>query len=98
MSGKRADRPGNQAMLTARRQYDAVICWKYDRLGRDEPEFFTTLAELRRHGRDVYSVKEPNGSPIVTGILAVLAAHESRQIAERVGPNLQRKAEAGHWV
>ena len=61
----------------------------YDRLGRDESEFFTTVAVLRRHGRGAYSVTEPKAA-IVTGILAVLAAHESRQIAERVGPNLRR--------
>lgn len=97
LTGTRPDRPGYQAMLAARRQYDAVVVWRIDRFGRNEAEFFPTVAELTRLGKDVLSTMEPNGSPLVQGILAVVAAQESRNIGQRVKENMRFKAELGHY-
>jgi len=49
-SGARADRPGLVRLLADREQYDILVVWALDRLGRDMTLLATTVGKLRDAG------------------------------------------------
>lgn len=97
LSGMRSDRPGYQAVLAGARagDVDVIVVWRLDRLGRDEAEHFASAAVLRRAGAEVVSVTEPNGSRLVAGILALVAAEEVRTLARRSEAAKKKLTEEG---
>src|SRR5215831_5109254 len=52
VSGAKDKRPALDAMMTdiRRKKFDAVLCWKLDRLGRSMRHLVTLLDELRALG------------------------------------------------
>jgi DNA invertase Pin-like site-specific DNA recombinase len=59
LSGSRADRRGLQAMLAAREEFDVLVVWNIDRLGRDFTEQVAGVAKLREAGVALEVIKGP---------------------------------------
>jgi len=98
MSGLRADRPGYRRMLEAAkaREFDRVLVWRYDRLGRRESEWHRCLEELEGWGIEVWSATEPCDS-LYKSIAAGLAADEVRKLSKRVLQGKQSRFKEGYW-
>ena len=103
-SGSRNDRGQYRAMLEAarRRQFDALLVWRYDRFARSLRELVNALSEFEGLGIDFVSYNEgadtttPQGK-LLFGIMASLAKFERSLIAERVKAGMQRaKAQGKH--
>ncbi len=58
-SGARADRPGLVRLLAERANFDVLVLWSLDRLGRDLTLLATTVGKLREAGVQIESL---NGS------------------------------------
>jgi DNA invertase Pin-like site-specific DNA recombinase len=93
----RDKRPGFDAMLKAatRRQFDVLMFWSIDRLGRSTAMVATALAELEAAGVAIYADKEamdattPHGKAMLQ-MAAVFAELERGMIRERVMAGLAR--------
>lgn len=101
VSGTKVSRPALDKLMDAarRHQFDTVIVWKFDRMGRSVKHLVLTLDELRSLSIDFISFNEnvdtstPLGQAIFT-IIAAMAALERDIIVERVHAGLRRaKAE-----
>jgi DNA invertase Pin-like site-specific DNA recombinase len=104
MSGAkgREDRKGLDAMLKAvgRREFDAVLVWSVDRIGRSLKDLLDTLMEL--HSKRVRLVLHQQGLDTGTPagkamfqMLGVFAEFERAIIQERVKAGLARAKERG---
>ena len=95
-SGKRDDRPGLDACLKALRSGDALVAWKFDRLGRDLRHLVNLVHELtgRGVGLKVLAGQGANldtttaNGRLVFGIFAALAEFERELIVERTQAGL----------
>ena len=75
--------------------FDAIITYKYDRIGRSFVETVRSIYELERYyGVNVYSATEPN-DPLVRNILLSVAEDFSRQLAGRVFDSMSGNAAQG---
>ncbi len=90
ISGARARRPGLDRLLAAarRRQIDAVLVWKLDRLGRNLRHLLTLLGELEELGVRFVSLDDAIDTSTAAGrlfmqIRGAFAEYELAQIAER---------------
>ncbi len=90
ISGARARRPGLDRLLAAarRRQIDAVLVWKLDRLGRNLRHLLTLLGELEELGVRFVSLDDAIDTSTAAGrlfmqIRGTFAEYELAQIAER---------------
>ena len=90
ISGARARRPGLDRLLAAarRRQIDAVLVWKLDRLGRNLRHLLTLLGELEELGVRFVSLDDAVDTSTAAGrlfmqIRGAFAEYELAQIAER---------------
>ena len=97
VSGSRDRRPALDAVLTAikRRQFDVLVCWRLDRLGRSLKHLVTLLDELQALGVAFVSLQEGIDATTPAGklqmhILAAIAEFERARIAERVTAGLAR--------
>jgi DNA invertase Pin-like site-specific DNA recombinase len=99
LSGTRDDRPAYQRLLAILQPGDVVLVWRLDRIGRNKAELFRFFEHIKRHRITLISVTQPDlSNELVRDIMSVLAAYESQQLAERVRPNMSRKAEQGYWL
>ena len=85
------------AVLTdiKRRQFDVLVCWRLDRLGRSLKHLVTLLDELQALGVAFVSLQEGIDATTPAGklqmhILAAIAEFERARIAERVRAGLAR--------
>ncbi len=90
ISGARARRPGLDRLLAAarRRQIDAVLVWKLDRLGRNLRHLLTLLGELDELGVRFVSLDDAIDTSTAAGrlfmqIRGAFAEYELAQIRER---------------
>ncbi len=97
-SGKSLQRPGIQQVLelARRRQIDAVVILRLDRLSRSVKDALTTIDVFKRHHVQLHSVTEriDTGSAsgqFVTTLLSALAELERGLISERTSAALQSK-------
>jgi DNA invertase Pin-like site-specific DNA recombinase len=98
----RDQRPGLDAMLTAvtRREFDIVLCWSVDRLGRSVQHLVSILQELHGAGVDLYlhqqaiDTRTPAGRALFQ-IMGVFAEFERAMIVERVRAGLSRAKAQG---
>ena len=97
ISGARDRRPALDAVLTdiKRRQFDVLVCWRLDRLGRSLKHLVTLLDELQALGVAFVSLQEGIDATTPAGklqmhILAAIAEFERARIAERVRAGLAR--------
>ena len=102
VSGSRDRRPALDAVLTGikRRQFDVLVCWRLDRLGRSLKHLVTLLDELQALGVAFVSLQEGIDATTPAGklqmhILAAIAEFERARIAERVMAGLARAKKQG---
>jgi DNA invertase Pin-like site-specific DNA recombinase len=101
-SGKSFKRPRLLAMIAAlrRREFDAVVCFRFDRLGRNMQEVVLFFEEMEAKGIQIYSVNEnlDVSTPIgraMRDIILRLAQLERENIAEATKQRLQAMRDAG---
>jgi DNA invertase Pin-like site-specific DNA recombinase len=102
VSGAKDRRPALDAMMAdaKRRRFDAVVCWRLDRLGRNLRHLITMLDELRALGISFVSLAEGIDATTPAGklqlhILAAIAEFERGRIQERVRAGLARARAQG---
>ena len=90
------------AVLTGikRRQFDVLVCWRLDRLGRSWKHLVTLLDEIQALGVAFVSLAEGIDATTPAGklqmhILAAIAEFERARIAERVRAGLTRARAKG---
>ena len=97
----RAQRPGLNSLLegVTRREFDKVMAWSVDRLGRSLQDLLTFIAELKAKGVDLYlhqqhlDTSTPSGKAMFQ-MCGVFSEFEREIIRERVNAGLARaKAE-----
>lgn len=97
VSGAKDRRPALDAMLkdAKLRRFDAVVCWRLDRLGRNLRHLVTVIEDLNALGISFVSLGEGIDATTPAGrlqlhILAALAEFERARIQERVKAGLAR--------
>src|SRR5216110_1382028 len=102
VSGAKDRRAALDQLLTdaRRRRFDAVICWRLDRLGRNLKHLITLLEELQALGIAFVSLAEGIDATTPAGklqmhILGAIAEFERERIRERVMAGLQRARSQG---
>lgn len=91
VSGSRDSRPELNKLLVAakRREFDCLLVWKLDRLGRSLKHLVTTVADLEALGiafvslKDALDLSTPSGR-LMFGVIAAMAQFERDLIRERV--------------
>lgn len=97
VSGSKDRRPALDQLLkdARRREFDVLVCWLLDRLGRNLKHLITLLEDLQALGVAFVSLAEgidattPAGK-LQTHILGAIAEFERERIRERVLAGLQR--------
>lgn len=74
---------------------DAVVVFKFDRLGRNLLDALQTIKNLEERGIQVYSTSEPN-SEVVRNLLLTMAQEFSKQLGQRCKIALDSLAKAGN--
>ena len=104
-SGGNINRPQFKNLLKdiKTKKYDALICYRLDRISRNVADFSATLELLQSNNCDFISIKEqfdtstPMGRAMVY-ISSVFAQLERETIAERVRDNMIELAKTGRWL
>jgi DNA invertase Pin-like site-specific DNA recombinase len=104
-SGGNTNRPQFQKLLehAKLKKFNALICYRLDRISRNVADFSTTLELLQSNNIDFISIKEqfdtstPMGRAMVY-ISSVFAQLERETIAERVRDNMLQLAKTGRWL
>ena len=102
VSGAKDRRPVLDQLLAdvRRRRFDAVVCWKLDRLGRNMRHLVTLLDELRALNVGFVTIGEgldtttPAGR-MTFGIIAAVAEFERERTRERIMLALDRRRARG---
>jgi DNA invertase Pin-like site-specific DNA recombinase len=102
VSGAKESRPEFNRMITAAhaRAFDAVLCWKLDRLGRSLKHLVTTIEDLQAYGvafvslRDNLDLSTPSGR-LMMHIIGAMAQFERELIRERVTAGIQAARNRG---
>src|SRR5689334_21722838 len=95
---------GIQLLADARGgNFDQLLVFKLDRLGRETRLILNAVAELEKYGVRVRSMTEEFDTATATGrlmltMLSGFAAHERELIRERSVEGTKRLAEAGAWL
>jgi site-specific DNA recombinase len=95
---------GSQMLAAARRgEFDQLLIYKLDRLGRDTRLILNAVADLEKLGVRVRSMTEEFDTSTATGklmltMLSGFASHEREVIRERSVAGTNRVAEAGAWM
>ncbi len=102
VSGSKDRRPALDRLVRAatRREFDVLVVWRLDRLGRNLRHLVTLLDELHAVGVSVVSLGEGIDCTTPAGrlqlhVLAALAEFEKARIAERVAAGLARARRNG---
>jgi len=93
----RNDRPAYDALLKgiARREFQMVLAWSVDRLGRSLPDLIGFLEDLQAANIDLYLHQQGLDTSTPTGkmmfqMLGIFAAYERSMIVSRVKSGLDR--------
>jgi DNA invertase Pin-like site-specific DNA recombinase len=102
VSGAKDRRPALDEMLRAakRRNFDVLVCWRLDRLGRNLRHLILLLGELHAVGVAFVSLNEGIDATTPAGrlqlhVLGAIAEFERERIRERVMAGLQRARTQG---
>lgn len=103
-TGAVIDRPQFKVLMKdiKTKKFDALICYRLDRISRNVDDFSTTLNTIQSYGTDFISIKEQFDTTTSMGramiyIASVFAQLERETIAERVRDNMMELAKAGKW-
>jgi DNA invertase Pin-like site-specific DNA recombinase len=98
----REERPGLNKLLAGvtRRDFDKVMAWSVDRLGRSLPHLLTFMGELKAMGVDLYLHQQALDTSTPAGkamfqMLGVFSEFEREIIRERVNAGLARARAQG---
>ena len=105
VSGSKESRPELNRMLAAAhsRTFDAVVCWKLDRLGRSLKHLVTTIEDLSAYGvafislRDNLDLSTPSGR-LMMHIIGAMAQFERELIKERVSAGMHAARKRGSRI
>lgn len=102
ISGARDGRPGLNKLLdgVTRGDFDKVMAWSVDRLGRSLPDLLTFMGELKAKGVDLYLHQQALDTSTPAGkamfqMLGVFSEFEREIIRERVNAGLARARAQG---
>jgi DNA invertase Pin-like site-specific DNA recombinase len=103
LSGAREQRPGLERLVADahRRQFELLLLWKLDRLGRSLLHMVQVMDDLLRRGIDVVSATEPHMDSttpqgrLLRNIFASVAEYERELIRERVRAGMRRAKAKG---
>ena len=100
---KNGPRAGAFSRRARRGEFNQLLIYKLDRLGRDTRLILNAVAELEKHGVRVRSMTEEFDTATATGrlmltMLSGFAAHERDMIRERSMAGTDRLARAGAWL
>lgn len=106
ISGRTADRPAFQRMLTDAREksrpFDLVLVWKFSRFARSRKDSIVCKAMLRQCGIEVVSVSEPLGSDstsvLMEALLEAMDEYYSLNLAQEVKRGMEQKFREGGVV
>lgn len=104
-SGKNTNRPAFKRLLLECKlnKFDALICYRLDRISRNVADFSSTLELLQQYNVNFISIKEqfdtstPMGRAMIY-IASVFAQLERETIAERVKDNMLEMAKKGYYT
>ena len=96
-SGAKVDRPGLTQALAYVRDGDALVVWKFDRLGRSLPHLTETVTALQARSVGLRSLTEniDTTTPVIFNVFGALAAFERDLIRERTKAGLAAAAARG---
>ncbi len=105
VSGAKESRPEFNRMMRAAHlcAFDAVLCWKLDRLGRSLKHLVITLEDLQAYGvafislRDNLDLSTPSGR-LMFHVVAAMAEFERALIRERVSAGIQAARARGQRI
>lgn len=104
-SGGNVNRPEFKAMMkdAKAKKFDAIICYRLDRISRNVSDFSSLIDELKDLGIDFISIREQfdTSSPMGTAMMfisSVFAQLERETIAERIKDNMYELAKTGRWL
>lgn len=104
-SGKNTNRPKFKQMMKDAKthKFNAIICYRLDRISRNVSDFSTLVDELKSLGIDFISIREQfdTSSPMGTAMMfisSVFAQLERETIAERIKDNMYELAKTGRWL
>ena len=103
VSGTKESRPALDTMMkdASRGKFDAVLCWKLDRVGRSLKHLIGLLAELEAERVAFVSLSDnldlttPQGR-LMFQIIGAMAEFERSLIVERVTAGMRRAKSLGH--
>jgi site-specific DNA recombinase len=84
-------------------KFDILVCWRYDRLSRDNMDFQILMHYLRKSEIEVVSVTEPIpdvDSPLgefMVSLIGLISTLERRWIISRMKVGLRTRAKNGLW-
>ncbi|MGO9740420.1 MAG: recombinase family protein [Roseiarcus sp.] len=99
-SGAKVDRPGLAQALAYARDGDALVVWKFDRLGRSLPHLIETVTALQVRSVGLRSLTEnidttTPGGRLIFNVFGALASFERDLIRERTKAGLAAAAARG---
>ncbi len=104
-SGGNTHRPEFQKLIldAKKKKYDALICYRLDRISRNVSDFSGTIESLNKYNIDFVSIKEQFDTSTPMGrammyIASVFAQLERETIAERIRDNMVQLAKTGRWL
>lgn len=103
-TGANTNRPEFKKLMKdiPHKKFDALICYKLDRISRNVSDFSNTLSYIQQYNTNFISIKEqfdtttPMGRAMIY-IASVFAQLERETIAERVKDNMLELAKNGRW-
>jgi len=102
VSGTKDKRPALDELMNdaKKKKFDAVLCWRFDRLARSTKHLITALEEFRHLGIDFISYQEniDTSSPLGKALFVIVSAIaelERNILLERVRAGLRRAKENG---
>lgn len=104
-SGGDTDRPKFQKMIidAKKKKFDALICYRLDRISRNVSDFSGTIDELNKYNIAFISIREQFDTSTPMGrammyIASVFAQLERETAAERIRDNMMQLARTGRWL
>ncbi|MCQ4921507.1 recombinase family protein [Tissierella carlieri] len=104
-SGGDTDRPEFQRLIrdAKRKKFNALICYRLDRISRNVSDFSGTIDELNKYNIAFISIREQFDTSTPMGrammyIASVFAQLERETAAERIRDNMMQLARTGRWL